>query len=275
MTVARTMIYHDTSLRRSLQYAGVSRKRWYYTNKPREIPVNYIIAQAMQEEGSARPTYGTRRMAAILSRHLGLSVNRKQIQRIYRKLGWIVPQKRKSDIIRSAKKLLRPTSPDQLWEADMTYIWCGSDRWCYLFNVIDIFTREWIGYAFDVTATRHNAVMSVNNAISSRKPHTPGLTIRVDNGSQYISSDFQKSIKILGAELEFIYYHTPEQNGHIESFHKTLKKEYIWPHDFGNYQEAEVVIIKAFDDYNNCRIHSALGYRTPSEFYRSWEMIHK
>lgn len=58
----------------------------------------------------------------------------------------------------------------------MTYIWCGSDRWCYLFNVTDVFTREWTGYAFDTAATRHNAVMSVNNAIASRKPRTPGLS---------------------------------------------------------------------------------------------------
>ncbi|MGI0086267.1 MAG: IS3 family transposase, partial [Nitrososphaerales archaeon] len=263
------------SLRRSLQCAGVSRKRWYYSSKPREIPVNYAIAQAVQKEASARPTYGTRRMAATLSRHLGLPVNRKQVQRIYRRLGWIVPRKTKSEIIRSTKKLLRPTAPDKLWEADMTYIWCGSDRWCYLFNVIDVFTREWIGYAFDVAATRHNAVMSVNNSVASRKPHTDELVIRVDNGSQYISNDFQESVKILGAELEFIYHHTPEQNGHVESFHKTLKKEYLWPCDFQNYQEAEVAIIKAFDDYNNHRIHSALGYRTPSEFCRLWEMKNK
>ncbi|MGH2613112.1 MAG: IS3 family transposase [Rhabdochlamydiaceae bacterium] len=275
MTVASAMTSNGISLRRSLQYGGISRKRWYYTSKPREIPVNHTIAQAVQKEASARPTYGTRRMAAMLSRHLGRPVNRKQVQRIYRRLGWIVPRKTKSEIIRSAKKLLRPTAPDKLWEADMTYIWCGSDRWCYLFNVIDVFTREWIGYAFDVAATRHNAVMSVNNAVASRKPHTDELVIRVDNGSQYISNDFQKSVKILGAGLEFIYYHTPEQNGHIESFHKTLKKEYLWPHDFQNYQEAEVVIMESFDDYNNRRIHSALGYRTPREFCRLWEMKNK
>ncbi len=114
MTVARTMISHSTSLRRSLHYSGVSRKGWYYANKPRDIPVSLVITQALQEEGSARPTYGTRRMAATLSRRLGRPVNRKQVQRIYRKLGWIVPQKTKSDIIRSSKKILRPTAPDQL-----------------------------------------------------------------------------------------------------------------------------------------------------------------
>lgn len=275
MTVVRSIMRSGLSLRRSLLHAGLSRKKWYHKPRPRQVPLRAGIAEEVRKEGYARPTYGTRRMAAALSRKTGMPVNRKQVQRIYRKLGWTVPQKTKSDIIRSAGKLLAPTRPDQLWEADMTYIWCGLDRWCYLFNVIDVFTREWIGYAFDVTATRHSAVMSVNNAVASRKPRTEELVIRVDNGPQYISNDFRRSVHILGADLDFIWYHTPEQNGHIESFHKTLKKEYIWPHEFRNYQEAEVAIMESFDDYNNRRIHSALGYRTPSEFHRMWEMRNK
>ena len=41
----------------------------------------------------------------------------------------------------------------------------------------------------------------------------------------------------MGISLKFILAHTPEQYGHIESFHNTLKREYIWPHDFANYQQ--------------------------------------
>ena len=52
-------------------------------------------------------------------------------------------------------------------------------------------------------------------------------TIRVDNDSQYTSRDFRKSVDVLGAKLEYIHFSIPQQNGHIESFHKTLKKEYI------------------------------------------------
>lgn len=69
------------------------------------------------------------------------------------------------------------------------------------------------------------------------------------------SKAFRKSLSVLGLKLEHIYYNTPEQNGHIESFHKTLKKEYIWPNDFQNYQEAESAIRDAFLDYNQNRIH--------------------
>ena len=45
---------------------------------------------------------------------------------------------------------------------------------------------------------------------------------------------------------------------------------HVWQHEFMDLQEAKKVILDAFDDYNNNRIHSSLGYRTPSEFARMW-----
>jgi len=275
MIAVKEMRNHGISLNKSLSFSGVSKAKWYYTKKPRNISLNSGIVQSVQKMSASRPTYGTRRMAATLSRKLGRPVNRKQIQRIFHKLGWIEPAKTKNEIIRSNKKILKPTAPNQLWQTDMTYLWCGIDGWCYLFNAVDVFTRKWVGYSFDVSATKDAAVQCVVNAIISEKPDASKLTIRTDNGSQYISKKFRESITILGARQEFIYHHTPEQNGHIESFHHTLKKEYVWPHEFANYQDAEIVIANAYSDYNNSRIHSALGYTTPNEFAKSWEMRNK
>jgi len=70
-------------------------------------------------------------------------------------------------------------------------------------------------------------------------------------------------------KLGYIAVNTPEQNDHKESFHKTLKKEYIWPTDFANYQQAEATIREAFTDYNQYRIHSSIGYLTPYEYIAS------
>ena len=142
-----------------------------------------------------------------------------------------------------------------------------------MFNVEDVFQREWCGYSFDTSAVKENAIMSINNALAAHpRVDTKELTLRCDNGSQYRSRAFRESMKALGIKkLEYIYYNTPEQNGHVESFHKTLKKEYLWCHDFKNYQEAEIAIADAFRDYNQNRIHSALDYRTPIEFLQDWE----
>ena len=75
----------------------------------------------------------------------------------------------------------------------------------------------------------------------------------------------------LGIRQEFIWKHTYEQNGHIESFHGTLKREYVWPHGFVRFQDAEVVLVGAFADYNDDGIRSALEYVTPNEFVRKTE----
>jgi len=108
--------------------------------------------------------------------------------------------------------------------------------------------------------------------VATAKPDCTKLILRTDNGSQYNSRDFRQAIAFLGIRHEFIWHHTPEQNGHVESFHRTLKKEYIWPHEFANYQEVEVTLEKARIGYNGSRIHSSLGYLTPDEFMELWEM---
>ena len=139
----------------------------------------------------------------------------------------------KSDIQNhKAAKLFKPSGPHQLWQTYITYIHCGVDGWCYCFNVLDAFTRKWLSYGFEVSATAKAAVAAVVHAVVQEKPDATKLRIRTDNGSQYSSREFRESIKSLGIRHDFIWKNTPEQNGHIESFHKTLKKEYVWPKDF-------------------------------------------
>ncbi len=53
------------------------------------------------------------------------------------------------------------------------------------------------------------------------------LSLEINNSSQYISTKFGGATKTYNIKQEFIYHHTPEQSGHVESFHKNLKKEHI------------------------------------------------
>ena len=130
------------SLTKSLSYCGVSRTAWYYARRPRNPAIDGRMESLIIEVAKTRPTCGTRRIAAQLARQLGAPVNRKRVFRIYRKLGWTASRMRKSKIIRPGRRLPKPVEPNQFWEADMSYIWCGRDGWRYAFNVLDVFTRQ-------------------------------------------------------------------------------------------------------------------------------------
>ena len=275
MTAVRLMLKGDDpmSVRKALRYAGMSSCSYYYRPVPRAVEPDPMIVEKVKELALERPFYGSRRMAAQLSRELQVPVNRKRVQKVFRTLNWAEPAKTKSQILRFSVKVVRASSPYQFWQTDLTYLWCGdADRWSYLFNVLDVFHREWLGYAFERSAVKEHAIMSVNNALASHPEAVPAeLTLRCDNGPQYTSHAFKDSMDALGLGVEYILYHTPEKNGYIESFHKTLKKEYIWTRDFHGHQEAEIAIAEAFEDYNHRRIHSSLGYLTPSEYLDAWK----
>ena len=277
MKATRQLHEHkDMGLRKSLRYTGISNSMWYYRSRPRTVPPNPDVLDAVRAISEKRPRYGTRRMAAQISRESGTRINRKQIQRIYRNIGYIEPKKTKKEIICAGSRLFKPEAPDQLWETDITYVSCGTDGWCYCFNVIDCFTRQWMSYTFETSATRDMAVASIVDAVAAAKPDCPGLRLRTDNGTQYASRDFRNAVKALDiGRHEFIFKNTPEQNGHIESFHKTLKHEYLWPHEFASYQEAAKILAEAFADYNRARIHSSIGYLTPHEFAAQWRAKNK
>jgi putative transposase len=140
--------------------------------------------------------------------------------------------------------------------------------------VEDVVSREWVSYVFDNYAVKENAILSVEKA-GVKHPEASGVRLRTDNGSQYGSRAFKDSMRILGVRQEFIAVNTPEQNGHMESFHRTLKREYVWRRDFQSFQEAAEAIQGAYLDYNQRRIRSALGYLTPYEYLAKIKVNHE
>ena len=113
MKAVTLMQEQGLSLCKSARYTGASNKRLYAIKKPRVIGIDKEISKLVQQVASSRPTYGTRRMAATMSRITGKPVNRKKIKKIYHYLGCSVPAKPKKEIIRSRKRP-KPTGPDQL-----------------------------------------------------------------------------------------------------------------------------------------------------------------
>ena len=232
MTV-QYLIDHGISLNKALTICEVSKQRWYWKKRTRKSETNQSILDMIKDIRERRPLYGTRRVAVELSRHLDKPVNRKTIQRLYRLVGWSKPAPPKVDA-KARWKPIKAVRPNQLWQTDITYVWCGQvDGWCYRFNILGIFTRQRVAYRFTL-ATADIAVESLVEALATTKPDCHDPTLQCDNGSQYAGKKFRKAASNFG--IKFIWKSTPQQNGHIESFHGSLKREYIWPHDFANYQ---------------------------------------
>ena len=79
------------------------------------------------------------------------------------------------------------------------------------------------------------------------------MILRTGNGPQYNSQQFRSSRNLLSLTFEYIRKHNPEDNNNIESFHNSLKTDYIWPYEFRDYRETSAAIEKAFKDYNESR----------------------
>lgn len=85
---------------------------------------------------------------------------------------------------------------------------------------------------------------------------------------QPTSNKFIKEMAVCDVTLLYSAYTTPEHNAHIGRFIRTLKEEEIYYNLYETYSEAITSIEAYIDFYNNNRIHSALGYLTPAEYYQ-------
>jgi putative transposase len=93
-----------------------------------------------------------------------------------------------------------------------------------------------------------------------------GLRLRHENGSIFLAQLFVSTAQQLAITQEFIPRYSPEYNGVIERFFRTLKQGCVWLHHFESFEEAERIIMDWITRYNTERQHSALGYLTP----RAW-----
>ncbi|MDR4492290.1 MAG: integrase core domain-containing protein [Candidatus Nitrosocosmicus sp.] len=67
---------------------------------------------------------------------------------------------------------------------------------------------------------------------SSSKSHL--VTTRSDGGSQYTSAKFVNTLKVYGIKQEITGKNRPDQNAYIEAFHKSIKEDCIWQHEFSD-----------------------------------------
>ena len=254
---------YKVSLSKLCRWLGVARRTFYYRPKGRKRPLAEDKVAKVKEVIERFPSYGYRRIAVVLG------WNRKVVQRICQRKGWQVRKRPKGSRPRAKGFVSVARRPNERWATDLTMVWCGRDRWCTLAVVIDCATREVLGWRL---ARRGNAVTAeaaLEEALISRfgcLGRIPGgLMLRSDNGLVFTSKRYTATVRAYGLRQEFIMPYSPEQNGVVERFIRTVKEECLWQHRFGSLSEAREVIGDWMRYYNLERPHQALGYQAPSD----------
>ncbi|GJL57136.1 MAG: insertion element hypothetical protein [Nitrospirales bacterium] len=254
---------------RVLQVARSTLHRLARTKAPSPKLAEALVTK-LQTLIQEHPTYGYRRLWALLRYREGVRVNRKAVYRALRIKQWLVHERVRTPRPRAQRLRSRTPRSDQRWAMDVTHIPCGKDGWGHLTAVIDCHDREIIRYEFALRGRAKEAERALEAACLARfGTLSPGGTppvLRSDNGLIFQSRRFRQACRDYRLQQEFITPYTPEQNGLIERFFRSLKEECVWQHHFAGFEEARQTITRWMRWYNEERPHQALRYRSPRQF---------
>ena len=157
-------------------------------------------------------------------------------------------------------------APNQVWTTDITYVWT-LEGWLYVAVVIDLFSRQVVGWAIADHMRTTLCVSALQMAFWRRKPE-PGLLHHPDRGSQYASHEYRGHLSIMKMEQSMSRKGNCWDNSPTERFFRSLKHEQLNFEKFRTREEAKLSIIDYLAFYNGKRTHSKSGYQSPLEFER-------
>ena len=158
-----------------------------------------------------------------------------------------------------------PTAPGQVLAGDITYLKSGK-KFIYLAVVMDIFTREIVGWSIDTSLHTELILKALDGAIRTCGPDAE-IIFHSDRGSQYASAAYRRFCRSNSVIPSMSRRGNCYDNAYVESWFSSLKKERIYRNRYDSEAELRADVfdyIAAW--YNTRRKHSALGYKSPRQF---------
>jgi putative transposase len=229
----------------------------------------------------SRGTYGVPRVHAELAAE-GIHVGRKRVARLMRAAGLEGVSRRRSVHTTVRDRAARPApdlvdrdfvapGPNQLWVADITYIptWAG---FVYLAVVLDVWSRRVVGWALATHLRTELVLGALDMALGQRRPQA--VIHHSDQGTQYTSIAFGLRCREAGVRPSMGSVGDAYDNAMCESFFATLECELLERRRFKTQVEAQMAVFDFIEGwYNPHRRHSALAYRSPIEFERTFARL--
>ena len=159
--------------------------------------------------------------------------------------------------------------PDEKWVSDITYIDVDG-QWMHLAVIMDLYSRQIIGWAVDETMTTELILDAFNMAVA-RRHVKPGLILHSDRGVQYRAGEYQAALAKHQIRSSMSRPGNCWDNAVMESFFSRLKVELVYAEDFKSTDEAYRSLFEYIEVfYNRVRRHSSLGYRSPAQYEENY-----
>jgi putative transposase len=252
------------SIRRACELFKLNPKTYRYKSRR---PGQAALEQRIREICQTRVRFGYRRVHVLLRRE-GWPINQKKTYRIYKELGM---QLRNKTPMRRVKAKLREdraeaVGPNEVWAMDFVHDQLATGRKVRVLTVVDTFSRY--APALDPRFSyRGEDVVATLDRVCRRIGYPK--TIRVDQGSEFISRDLDLWAYRNGVTLDFSRPGKPTDNAFIEAFNGRFRAECLNAHWFLSLADAAEKLEAWRRDYNEERPHSAIGNNVPAALMKS------
>jgi putative transposase len=269
---------------RTLQALGMSRRSYYRWLKEeawaRALPAEPVrpvqLYEALPQEKEAvlayarkHPELRHREMAWRMVDEDVACLSPSTVYRILKEADLVCPWRRRTKRRREAEE--KPVRPNQRWVTDLMAIAIKAGTY-YLVCFMDEYSRYIVHHELltgmdgtTVSLAGQAAIDQLPKGVDGKPIDKP--VIQSDNGSGYIAREFLLVLKENGLSQHRIKPHCPEENGTMERANRTLR-ERLEEEELTDLLQAKDVLAKVVRWYNEERLHSALGYLPPAEYYR-------
>jgi putative transposase len=271
--VAQTKKRSEWTVRRTLAALGVP-SSVYYAWKNRESLEDRCskpcrVYELLPEERTAicgyalqYPQIGYRKLTWMMVDAAVACVEESSVYRVLSEADLLSRWKRSRPS--DGEYRFRPTGPNQQWHTDVMYVWIGA-RFYFLLSFIDAYSRYVVHHKLLITLDGASVATELEAALEAAGDVQPRVVH--DHGSEFVNRDVAAVIKAHNLiDIKTRPRH-PESNGIVERFNGTVRAESA-DHYGSHYLQAEQIVVKLMQQYNEERLHAALGYMTPATWHR-------
>ena len=258
-----------------LMYAGISNRTWREWTKRRDIPTkhnnnirkNYFLTP---QEVTAIVTYCTVNQLKGYRMQCWEMVDKDvafvSCSSVYNIIKRYNLGKKWAEAVEMKKRGFdQPKTVHEQWHIDFSYIKIAG-AFYYFLGILDGFSRKMLSWRLCENMTGINAEILVAET-KELYPDAKDVRLISDNGSQFISKDFEELLVLLEIGHTFTSANHPQSNGKLERFNRTLKTEHVRRSAYLSYQDACIRMAQWIAYYNSQRLHSAIYYLTPNDVF--------